>query len=402
MMSRRLRAAGSSPWSGRVSRRHADNWPTTPTTSLGTLAAWRPRCCGSSSPAHRLAVSRSQAWLMGVKSSRRDRPNTARSHTSLRRSSSGVVVARCTATTGRSAVTRVLTPASVRSCKPSSSSSCTRSASPLKITKWSALTGSATHAHRRKSGAGSCLRTAFRRARRSSARGGHFRRSAYGARFFRPAADGWYPACERRPAAPVLVDGAFPFPGRPVPPWPAAIPGEPFASPSGRGIIRLASDARIGRCPYCGRTFRRRLDGALVSHKVAGGHCEGSGQPPAEDAAAASWLPVLARLTPHGLRHGHQTWMEEAGISDLLRSERMGHEVPGMRGVYGHVSPAMRAGLQAMLQDRWETSLRERARLSARSIVPALDALLAAQREPAAKIRSHLAPRIGHDQRRRP
>src|SRR6266851_2438994 len=56
--------------------------------------------------------------------------------------------------------------------------------------------------------------------------GGHFRRSAYGARFFRPAADGWYPAREQRPAAPVLADVAFPFPGRHIPPWPAAIPGE--------------------------------------------------------------------------------------------------------------------------------------------------------------------------------
>jgi hypothetical protein len=41
----------------------------------------------------------------------------------------------------------------------------------------------------------------------------------------------------------------------------------------------------------------------------------------------------------------------------------------------------MRSDLKAMLQERWETSLRERARLSALSIVPALDALLAAQRE---------------------
>jgi hypothetical protein len=73
--------------------------------------------------------------------------------------------------------------------------------------------------------------------------------------------------------------------------------------------------------------------------------------------------------------------MEEVGISDLLRSERMGHEVPGMRGVYGHVSPAMSADLKAALQERWEASLRERARLSARSIVPVLDALLTAQRE---------------------
>lgn len=55
----------------------------------------------------------------------------------------------------------------------------------------------------------------------------------------------------------------------------------------------------------------------------------------------------------------------------------MGHEVPGMRGVYGHVTPAMRDDRKAALQQRWEASLRDRARLSLRSIVPVLDGLLA-------------------------
>ncbi len=85
---------------------------------------------------------------------------------------------------------------------------------------------------------------------------------------------------------------------------------------------------------------------------------------------------MLRGLTPHGLRHGHQTWMDEDGIPDVLKTERMGHELPGMHGVYGHVSPAMRANLRAALQERWESALRERAMLSPRSIVPALDALL--------------------------
>jgi hypothetical protein len=138
------------------------------------------------------------------------------------------------------------------------------------------------------------------------------------------------------------------------------------------------------------------------SESGAAGRCEGSGEPPAEDSALATWLPVLPRLTPHGLRHGHQTWMEEAGVSDVLRSERMGHEVPGMRGVYAHVSPAMRAHLKTALQEHWEVSLRERAALSPRSIVPALDALLIAGRKPTTKIGSHLAPRIGQRLRGRP
>jgi hypothetical protein len=227
--------------------------------------------------------------------------------------------------------------------------------------------------------------------------GGHFRRSAYGARFFRPAADGWHPARGSRPAAAVLADAAFAFPGRPVPPWPAAVAGEPFEPPAGRGITRLTSDAGAGRCPGCGRAQKRRRDGHLITHNAPwGGRCGGSGQMTAEDTALVSWLPVLPALTPHGLRHGHQTWLEEAGVSDLLRSERMGHEVPGMRGVYTHVSPAMRADLKAVLQERWEDALRERKRLSLRSVVPVLDGLLAAERDGPAKIGSRLAPRIGH------
>ena len=50
---------------------------------------------------------------------------------------------------------------------------------------------------------------------------GHFRRSNYSERFFRPAADGSYPVRGQRPAMPVLVDAAAPFPGRTVPPWPS-------------------------------------------------------------------------------------------------------------------------------------------------------------------------------------
>jgi hypothetical protein len=88
--------------------------------------------------------------------------------------------------------------------------------------------------------------------------------------------------------------------------------------------------------------------------------------------------------------------MDEDGIPEVLKTERMGHEMPGMHGVYGHVSPAMRADLKAALQERWEGSLRERAGLSPCSIVPVLDGLLAAYRPVQAKIRSHLAPRIGH------
>jgi hypothetical protein len=70
--------------------------------------------------------------------------------------------------------------------------------------------------------------------------------------------------------------------------------------------------------------------------------------------------------------------MDEAGISDVLKSEPMGHEIPGMRGIYGHVSVGMRADFTAALRERWDTSLRERAQLSPRSSARILDTLLCA------------------------
>jgi hypothetical protein len=106
----------------------------------------------------------------------------------------------------------------------------------------------------------------------------------------------------------------------------------------------------------------------------------------------ASWLPLRPGLTPHGLRHGHETWLDDLGVRYVLQSERMGHEVPGMRGVYSHITPGMREDLTAGLQELWEASVHERARISARSPVLVLDALLAGFREPTNKIGSLSSP----------
>ena len=107
------------------------------------------------------------------------------------------------------------------------------------------------------------------------------------------------------------------------------------------------------------------------------GDCPGSGEQPASDAPLACWLPVKDGLTPHGLRHSHKTWMAEGGIPEILAEQRLGHQVPGMRGLYAHVSQRMRGELTADLQARWEESLRERAAIDPHSTVPLLDTLLA-------------------------
>lgn len=185
--------------------------------------------------------------------------------------------------------------------------------------------------------------------------GGHFRRSNYSERVFRPAADGWHP--ERKGKAgrarmPVLVDFESGWPGRPLTPWPSVQPGVSYEPPQGRGRARITDDARL-----------------------------------------ASWAPVRADLTPHGLRHGYQTWMDEIGTSYVLQSRQMGHEVPGMRGIYSHVTPGMLDGLRDALQALWLTSLQQRAAISARSTVRSLDAALAALREGDAAPAVSSAPR---------
>jgi len=70
----------------------------------------------------------------------------------------------------------------------------------------------------------------------------------------------------------------------------------------------------------------------------------GNGGKPAEPVPVASWLPLRTGLTPHGLRHGHQTWLDDMGVRYVLQSERMGHEVPGMRGVYATSRPGYGPG----------------------------------------------------------
>jgi len=188
----------------------------------------------------------------------------------------------------------------------------------------------------------------------------------------------------------VLIDASAPFPGLPLAAWPAAVPGEEFTPPTGRGIARFTSDPKTARCAVCRRAFPRRLDGLVISHKSNGERCPGSGQVPGDDVALASWTPLIKGLTPHGKRHGHKVWMDEDQIADVLKSDRLGHDEPGMRGVYGHVSPAMREELKAALQARWEESLRQRAELAPVSAVPLLNRLLA-DAQPAT---SHVHPRL--------
>ena len=175
--------------------------------------------------------------------------------------------------------------------------------------------------------------------------GGHYRRSNYARRVFRPACDGRHEAASGRAARLVIADATV-WPGVPVAAWP---PAQPVTSP-GTDI-----SPGFGYAPPRGRGI--------------------PGIP--EDIPLACWLPIQPGLTPHGLRHSHKTWMAEDGIPEILAEQRLGHQVPGMRGLYAHASARMRDDLTAALQARWEESLSDRAAINPHSPVPLLDELLA-------------------------
>jgi hypothetical protein len=71
------------------------------------------------------------------------------------------------------------------------------------------------------------------------------------------------------------------------------------------------------------------------------------------------------------------------GIPEILAERRLGHDVPGMSGLYAHVSQRMRDDLTAALQTRWEDSLRQRAAIGPHTPVPLLDEPISPLRRPA-------------------
>ena len=90
-----------------------------------------------------------------------------------------------------------------------------------------------------------------------------------------------------RPGRLIVTDATI-WPGLPVAAWPPAQPGAPFAPPRGRGIQAIP-----------------------------------------EGTPLASWLPLKPGLTPHGLRHGHKTWMAEDGIPRSSPSRASATRCPG-------------------------------------------------------------------------
>jgi integrase len=62
---------------------------------------------------------------------------------------------------------------------------------------------------------------------------------------------------------------------------------------------------------------------------------------------------VIAGMHFHDLRHTHKTWLIEDDIPEIAQAKRLGHRLPGVRGIYSHVTPAMQQRIVDALQRRW-------------------------------------------------
>jgi integrase len=170
-----------------------------------------------------------------------------------------------------------------------------------------------------------------------TARPPHWYRSGFGQWVWTPAVSGWYPERKPMPRRPVPV-AADPWPGAPV---------------RGRGNV-----ARADAC----------------------------------------WVPIAEGMTPHGMRHSHKSLMAELRTPEVLSHDRLGHELPGIAGIYSHPTPPMVAELMAGLTGCWEKALDERLAMCPRSPVAVLDGLLAQR---AAMAGRSFSPRILPDDLRR-
>ena len=187
--------------------------------------------------------------------------------------------------------------------------------------------------------------------------GGHYRRSNYARRVFRPACDGRLGASLASPGRLVIADTTT-WPGTPIAFWPPAPSAD--ASSTGENL---------------------RVD----NYTPPRGH---GIQPIPSNVPISSWLPIQSGLTPHGLRHSHKTWMFEDNIPEILAEQRLGHQVPGIRGLYAHASDRMRDDLKAALQQRWTDALTARAAIHPHSPPPLLNERLAPIRNTGQKPRN--------------
>jgi integrase len=74
-------------------------------------------------------------------------------------------------------------------------------------------------------------------------------------------------------------------------------------------------------------------------------------------AERAAWEPIMPGLTMRDLRHTHDTYQDQLGVKASLAYDQAGHLRPGIKRIYQHPTPEMRAERLAGLQGIYERAM---------------------------------------------
>jgi integrase len=90
------------------------------------------------------------------------------------------------------------------------------------------------------------------------------------------------------------------------------------------------------------------------------------------DFADGTWEPLHSHVWPHLFRHAHDTWLDDAGVRELMRKDRIGHAMTGMDSTYLHITPDARRHCCEALETLFWSAIGEIGHESAVAILSSL------------------------------
>lgn len=106
-------------------------------------------------------------------------------------------------------------------------------------------------------------------------------------------------------------------------------------------------------------TWHRRSNFSRRALRPAADGCGAATTDAAAHIGPTIWTePVKPRLTFHGLRHSHKTWMIADGIPEIAQARRLGHVLHDkIQDTYSHVAAEVEHRLLDALGDRWDKAV---------------------------------------------
>lgn len=136
-----------------------------------------------------------------------------------------------------------------------------------------------------------------------------------------------------------------------VPPFLAELLDQLLAGHDSRWVFPAIQGGSLGAVNFDYKYWRPIADGA--DERIS--------RQPRWNRAAMPEVPSFKGKRLYLLRHGAKAWLDEDGHSKFAVESRMGHEVPGVEGVYSSVTVPMERAIMKSLQERWD-ALQERLR----------------------------------------